>query len=51
MEKSTRVKARVKAHALKEFMDSNEKVIVMGHKIIDVDLSERPSEYTGRQKR
>ncbi len=37
VEKSTRVKARVKAHALKEFMDSNEKVIVMGHKIIDVD--------------
>ena len=37
MEKNTRVKARVKAHALKEFMDSNEKVIVMGHKMIDVD--------------
>ena len=37
MEKSTRVKARVKAHALREFMDSKEKVVVMGHKIIDVD--------------
>ncbi len=37
VEKNTRVKARVKAHALKEFMDSNEKIIVMGHKIIDVD--------------
>ena len=37
VEKNTRVKARVKAHALKEFMDSNEKVIVMGHKMIDVD--------------
>ena len=37
VEKSTRVKARVKAHALKEFMDSKEKVVVMGHKIIDVD--------------
>ncbi len=37
MEKSTRVKARVKAHALKEFMDSAEKVIVMGHQLTDVD--------------
>ncbi len=37
VEKSTRVKARVKAHALREFMDSKEKVVVMGHKIIDVD--------------
>ncbi len=37
MEKSTRVKARVKAHALKEFMDSKEKVIVMGHQLTDVD--------------
>ena len=37
VEKNTRVKARVKAHALKEFMDSKDKVIVMGHKIIDVD--------------
>lgn len=37
MEKSTRVKARVKAHALKEFMSSKDKVVVMGHKITDVD--------------
>ncbi len=37
MEKSTRVKARVKAHALKEFMDSKDKVIVMGHQLTDVD--------------
>lgn len=37
MEKSTRVKARVKAHALKEFMDSKDKVIVMGHRLTDVD--------------
>ena len=37
VEKNTRVKARVKAHALKEFMDSKEKVVVMGHKIIDAD--------------
>lgn len=37
VEKNTRVKARVKAHALKEFMSSKEKVVVMGHKITDVD--------------
>lgn len=37
MGKNTRVKARVKAHALREFMISNDKVIVMGHKISDVD--------------
>lgn len=37
MEKTTRVKARVKAHALKEFMLSKDKVVVMGHKITDVD--------------
>ena len=30
MEKTTRVKARVKAHALKEFMISKDKVVVMG---------------------
>ncbi len=37
MGKSTRVKARVKAHALREFMVSKDKVVVMGHKIPDVD--------------
>ena len=37
VEKNTRVKARVKAHALKEFMSTKEKVVVMGHKITDVD--------------
>ncbi|MDD3219904.1 MAG: DHH family phosphoesterase [Lachnospiraceae bacterium] len=37
VEKNTRVKARVKAHALKEFMSSKDKVVVMGHKITDVD--------------
>ena len=36
-EKNTRVKARVKAHALKEIIESNDKIIVMGHKILDVD--------------
>lgn len=35
--KNTRVKARVKAHALREFMVSKDKVVVMGHKISDVD--------------
>jgi len=37
VEKNTRVKARVKAHALKELMENNDKIIVMGHKIGDVD--------------
>ena len=37
VEKSTRVKARVKAQALREFMETKEDIIVMGHRIIDVD--------------
>lgn len=37
VEKATRVKARVKAQALKEFMSSKDRVVVMGHKITDVD--------------
>ena len=37
MEKSTRVKARVKAQALKEIISSKDKVIVMGHRMSDVD--------------
>ena len=37
MEKTTRVKARVKAQALKEFMSTKERVVVMGHKITDID--------------
>lgn len=37
VEKNTRVKARVKAHALRELFENNDKVIVMGHKIGDVD--------------
>lgn len=37
VEKNTRVKARVKAHALKELMLTKEKIVVMGHKITDVD--------------
>lgn len=37
IEKNTRVKARVKAQALKEFISTREKVVIMGHKITDVD--------------
>ncbi len=37
LEKNTRVKARVKAQALKEFISSKDRVVVMGHKITDVD--------------
>lgn len=37
MEKTTRVKARVKAQALQEFMATRDRVVVMGHKITDVD--------------
>lgn len=37
IEKSTRVKARVKAHALKEIIEGKDRIIVMGHKISDVD--------------
>lgn len=37
VEKNTRVKARVKAHALKVFMLSKERVVVMGHKNTDAD--------------
>ncbi len=37
VERNTRVKARVKAHALKELIEGKERVIVMGHSIGDVD--------------
>ena len=37
VEKNTRVKARVKAHALKEFMLSKDRIVVMGHKNPDAD--------------
>lgn len=37
MERNTRVKARVKAQALQEFISSKDQVVVMGHKITDVD--------------
>lgn len=37
IEKNTRVKARVKAHALKEIISTKDRVIVMGHRLTDVD--------------
>ena len=37
VEKSTRVKARVKAHAFREIVEAKDKIIIMGHKIGDVD--------------
>lgn len=37
VEKNTRVKARVKAHALREMIESRERVMIMGHHIADVD--------------
>ncbi len=37
VEKNTRVKARVKAHALREVLESKDKVLIMGHKIGDID--------------
>ena len=36
-EKNTRVKARVKAHALKEMLVTKDQVIIMGHKKPDID--------------
>ena len=37
VEKNTRVKARVKAHALKEIITGKDKVLIMGHRLADVD--------------
>jgi len=37
VEKSTRVKARVKAHALRELMEAKDVIYIMGHSNIDVD--------------
>lgn len=37
VEKNTRVKARVKAHALREILTAADDVIVMGHRLGDVD--------------
>lgn len=37
IEKSTRVKARVKAQALQEFINARDDVVIMGHKVTDID--------------
>lgn len=37
MEKNTRVKVRVKAHALRQILDTTDNVLVMGHKMADID--------------
>ncbi len=37
IERNTRVKARVKAHALREIIQSCENVVIMGHSLTDVD--------------
>ncbi len=37
MEKNTRVKARVKAHALRELMENKDRLLIMGHKMADID--------------
>ncbi len=37
VEKNTRVKARVKANALQEIINSKEQVLVMGHRLSDAD--------------
>lgn len=37
VEKNTRVKARVKAHALREVLETKDRVLIMGHKNPDAD--------------
>ena len=37
IESNTRVKARVKAHALRKVIESKDRVIIMGHKYADID--------------
>ncbi len=37
VEKNTRVKARVKAQALREIIEAKDKVVVMGHRLTDAD--------------
>ena len=48
MEKSTRVRARVKAHALRQVIEGKEQVAIMGHKIGDWIVSVRQSVSTER---
>lgn len=37
VEKTTRVKARVKAHALRELMETKDRLLIMGHRLTDID--------------
>lgn len=37
VEKNTRVKARVKAHALREIMEGVNNIVIMGHSLTDID--------------
>ncbi|MBO6214500.1 MAG: DHH family phosphoesterase, partial [Lachnospiraceae bacterium] len=37
VERNTRVKARIKAQALRELMENRDQIIVMGHQISDID--------------
>lgn len=37
LEKTTRVKARVKAHALRELLETKDRLVIMGHTIGDID--------------
>lgn len=37
MEKNTRVKLRVKAHALRQILEANDNVLIMGHNLPDID--------------
>lgn len=36
-EKATRVKARVKAHAMRELMETKDRMLIMGHQMGDID--------------
>ena len=37
MEKNTRVKVRVKAHALRQILEANDNVLIMGHNLPDIE--------------
>lgn len=37
VEKTTRVKARVKANALRELMETKDRLLIMGHRMADID--------------
>ena len=36
-EKTTRVKARVKAHAFRELIETKDRLFIMGHRLLDID--------------